>query len=102
MQARVSRELHDRIAELPKAVQDIARQGQMRMCQRERHPVAPGKAAAAVTTAIACEMVAGIRAIARSATPPPFCQVHPSLVGRSVRFEPLGFFVMDQLITTFE
>lgn len=71
MQARVSRKLHDRLEELPKAVRDIAWKGQLRMCQRYRHLVAAGKAKVVVTTAIAREMVGFIWAIARAVMPLP-------------------------------
>ncbi|TGN61594.1 hypothetical protein E4L95_09860 [Paracoccus liaowanqingii] len=64
MQARVSLKLHDRIESLPKAVRDIAWKGQLRMCQRYRYLVASEKKQAVVTTAIACEMVGFILAIA--------------------------------------
>lgn len=71
MQARISRKLHDRIEELPKAVRDIAWKGQLRMCQRYRHLIAAGKAKVVVTTAIAREMVGLIWAIARAVTAAP-------------------------------
>ena len=74
MQARVSCKLHDRLEGVPKAVRDIAWKGQLRMCQRYRHPVSAGKAKVVVTTAIAREMVRFIWAIARAVTPPPACQ----------------------------
>jgi len=71
MQARVSRELHDRLEGLPRAVRDIAWTGQLRMCRRDRHLVAAGKAKVVVTTAIAREMVGFIWAIARAVMPSP-------------------------------
>ncbi len=71
MEARVSRKRHDRIENLPKTVRDIAWKGQLRMCQRYRHPVAAGKAKVAVITAIAREMVGFIWAIARPVTTAP-------------------------------
>ncbi len=77
MQARVSRQLHDRIEGLPKAARDIAWKGQLRMCQRYRHLVAAGKAKVVVITAIAREMVGFIWAIAKAvAVPPGNTQVH--------------------------
>jgi transposase len=71
MQARVSRKLHDRLEGLPRAVRDIAWKGQLRMCRRDRHLVAAGKAKVVVTTAIAREMVGFIWAIARAVMPLP-------------------------------
>jgi transposase len=69
MQARVSRKLHDRIEDLPKAIRDIAWKAQLRLCQRYRHLAAAGKAKVVVTTAIAREMVGFIWAIALTALP---------------------------------
>jgi transposase len=69
MQARVSRKLHNRIEDLPKAIRDIAWKAQLRLCQRYRHLAAAGKAKVVVTTAIAREMVGFIWAIALTALP---------------------------------
>ena len=71
MQARVSPKLHARLEALPKAVRDIAWNGQLRMCQRYRHLVAAGKAKVVVITAIAREMVGFIWAIAKAVTATP-------------------------------
>jgi hypothetical protein len=71
MQGRVSPKLFARLEALPQAVRDIAWKGQLRMCQRDRHPVAARKAKVVATTAIAREMAGVIRAIARAVTAPP-------------------------------
>jgi hypothetical protein len=68
MQARISPKLHARLEALPTAVRDIAWKGQLRMCQRNRHLMAAGKAKVVATTAIAREMVGFLWAIARAAT----------------------------------
>lgn len=65
MQARVSRKLHDRLENLPKAIRDIAWKAQVRLCARFRRLAAAGKARMVVTTAIAREMVGFLWAIAR-------------------------------------
>lgn len=65
MQARVSRKLHDRLENLPKAIRDIAWKAQVRLCARFRRLAAAGKARVVVTTAIAREMVGFLWAIAR-------------------------------------
>ena len=65
IQARVSRELHDRLESLPQAIRDIAWKAQVRLCARFRRLAATGKARVVVTTAIAREMVGFLWAIAR-------------------------------------
>jgi transposase len=65
MQARISRKLHDRLADLPQGVRDTAWKAQVRLCARYRRLMARGKPKVVVTTAIAREMVGFIWAIAR-------------------------------------
>ena len=69
MQARVSRKLLDRIEDLPQPVRDIAWKGQLLMCQRYRHLMAPGKPSVVAITAIAREMAGFVWAIARTVAP---------------------------------
>jgi transposase len=70
MPARVSPKLLARLEMLPKSVRDIAWKAQLRLCNRYRRLAATGKAKALVTTAIACEMVGFIWAIARQVQVP--------------------------------
>ena len=56
MQARISPKLYARLDTLQRVVREIAWKGQLRMCQRYRHLVAPGKAKVVVVTAITREM----------------------------------------------
>jgi transposase len=65
MQARISRKLHDRIADLPTGIRDIAWKAQLRLCTRYRRLIAAGKKSVVVTTAIAREMIGFIWAITR-------------------------------------
>jgi transposase len=51
MQARVSRNLHDRLEGLPQIVRDIAWKAQVRLCARYRRLAATGKPKVVVTTA---------------------------------------------------
>ena len=69
--ARMSRPLRERQADLPKAVCDIAWKAQLRLCGRHRKLTARGKRQAVVTTAIAREMAAFLRAIGREVEPRP-------------------------------
>jgi transposase len=69
--ARMSRPLRERQADLPKAVCDIAWKAQLRLCGRHRKLMARGKRQAVVTTAIAREMAAFLRAIGREVEPRP-------------------------------
>jgi transposase len=63
--ATVSRHLPLRLEKLPKAIQNIGRKAQVRLCKRFRHLTARGKHANQVVVAIAREMAAFIWAIAR-------------------------------------
>jgi transposase len=65
MQARISRKLHDRIADLPTGIRDIAWKAQLRLCTRYRRLIAARKKSVVVTTAIAREMIGFIWAITR-------------------------------------
>jgi transposase len=55
MQARVSRNLLDRLERLPQAVRDVAWKAQLRLCHRYRRLATAGKPKVVVTTAIARE-----------------------------------------------
>lgn len=66
MQARLRSKLQARLEALPGIARDIARTGQLRMCQR--HLMAAGKAKVVAITAIASEVVGCVRTIARAAT----------------------------------
>ena len=79
MQARVSVKLPARIEALPATVRAIAWKGQLRMCQRDRHLVAAGKAKVVVVTAIAREMLGFVCAIARAVTTPSAGPVTPAV-----------------------
>ena len=63
--AKVSRHLQWRLAELPKAIQDISWKAQVRLCKRFRQLTARGKHANQVVVAIAREMAAFVWALAR-------------------------------------
>jgi transposase len=63
--AKVSRHLHLRLEELPKAIQDISWKAQVRLCKRFRQLTARGKHANQVVVAVAREMAAFVWAIAR-------------------------------------
>jgi transposase len=63
--AKVSRHLQLRWQELPKAIQDISWNAQVRLCKRFRHLSARGKPTNQVVVAIARAMAAFIWAIAR-------------------------------------
>ena len=67
--ARMSRLLQERQAGLPKAVCDIARKAQLRLCGRYRKLMARGKQRGVVVTAIAREMAAFLWAIGREVEP---------------------------------
>jgi transposase len=69
MQARISRKLHDRLADLPSGIRDTAWKAQVRLCGRYRRLLARGKPRVVVTTAIAREMAGFIWAIARQLRP---------------------------------
>ena len=63
--AQVSRHLQLRLERVPKVIQDISWQAQVRLCKRYRHLVARGKQVNQVVVAIAREMAAFVWAIAR-------------------------------------
>ncbi len=63
--AKVSRHLQLRLEKVPKAIQDISWQAQVRLCKRYRRLLARGKNANQVVVAIAREMAAFVWAIAR-------------------------------------
>jgi transposase len=63
--AKVSRHLQLRLEKVPKALQDISWQAQVRLCKRYRRLIARGKNANQVVVAIAREMAAFVWAIAR-------------------------------------
>jgi transposase len=67
--ARKSRLLEERQAGLPKAVRDIARKAQLRLCGRYRKLTARGKRYGVVVTAAAREMAAFLWAIGREVEP---------------------------------
>ena len=58
-----------RLEGLPQEIRDIAWKAQVRLCARYRRPIARGKPATLVVTAIARELAAFIWAIARMVTP---------------------------------
>ena len=64
--AQVSRHLHLRLEKVPKVIQDISWQAQVRLCKRYRRLSARGKNANQVVVAIAREMAAFVWAIART------------------------------------
>jgi transposase len=66
--AKVSRHLQLRLEKLPKVMQDISWQAQVRLCARYRRLMARGKNANHVVVAIAREMAACVWAIARTVT----------------------------------
>jgi transposase len=68
--AKGSRHLHLRLEQLPKPIQDLSSQGQVRLCTRYRQLLARGKNANQVVVAIARELVAFMWAIARDMTLP--------------------------------
>jgi transposase len=61
--ARMSRLLHERQADLPKVVREIAWKAQVRLCGRYRKLLAKGKRQTVITVAIAREMVGFLWAI---------------------------------------
>jgi transposase len=63
--AKVSRQLHRRLEQQPKMIQDISWKAQVRLCKRSRQLVARGKHANIVTVAIARELAGFMWAIAR-------------------------------------
>jgi transposase len=63
--AKVSRHLQLRLEKLPKAVQDISWQAQVRLCKRYRKLSARGKHANQVVVAVARELIAFMWAIAK-------------------------------------
>jgi transposase len=63
--AKVSRHLQLRLKKLPKPIQDISWQAQVRLCKRYRRLIARGKHANQVVVAIARELVAFMWAIAQ-------------------------------------
>jgi len=63
--AKVSRHLQLRLETVPKTIQDISWQAQVRLCKRYRRLVARGKQVNQVVVAIAREMAAFVWAIAR-------------------------------------
>jgi transposase len=63
--AKVSRHLQLRLEKVPKALQDISWQAQVRLCKRYRRLIARGKNATQVVVAIAREMAAFVWASAR-------------------------------------
>jgi transposase len=63
--AKVSRHLQLRLEKLPKPIQDISWQAQVRLCKRYRRLIARGKHANQVVVAIARELVAFMWAIAQ-------------------------------------
>jgi transposase len=63
--AQVSRHLQLRLEKLPKPIQDISWQAQVRLCKRYRRLIARGKNANQVVVAIARELVAFMWAIAQ-------------------------------------
>jgi transposase len=63
--AKVSRHLQLRLEKVPKAIQDISWQAQVRLCKRYRRLVARGKNVNQVVVAIAREMAAFVWASAR-------------------------------------
>ena len=63
--AKVSRHLQLRLEKVPKTIQDISWQAQVRLCKRSRRLVARGKQVNQVVGAIAREMAAFVWAIAR-------------------------------------
>jgi len=67
--ARIGPVHQSRLDGLPKAVREIAWKAQIRLCSRYRRLAARGKPQTVVTTAIAREMAAFIRAIARHVQP---------------------------------
>jgi transposase len=63
--AKISAHIRRRIEKLPKVAQDIEWKAQVRLCKRYRRPIARGKHANIVTTAIARELLAFMWAIAK-------------------------------------
>lgn len=63
--AKVSRHLQLRLEKLPKPIQDISWQAQVRLCKRYRRLIARGKNANQVVVAIARELIAFMWAIAQ-------------------------------------
>ena len=63
--AKVSRHLQLRLEQLPKPIQDLSWQAQVRLCQRSRRLMARGKHANQVVVAIARELVGFLWAIAK-------------------------------------
>jgi len=69
--AKVSRHLHLRLENLPKAIQAISWKAQVRLCKRYRQLLAKGKNANQVVVAIARELSAFMWAIAKQVTVSP-------------------------------
>jgi transposase len=67
--ARVSRIILERTEHLPEPIRAVGWKAEVRLCRRYRHPMATGKAAPKVVTAIARELVGFIWAIARMVEP---------------------------------
>jgi transposase len=63
--ANVSRHIHLRLEQQPKAIQDISWKAQVRLCKRVRRLMARGKHANQVVVAIARELVGFMWAIAQ-------------------------------------
>lgn len=64
--AKVSRHLHVRLEQAPKTIQDIGWKAQVRLCQRCRALAARGDQPNQVVVAVARELAACIRALARA------------------------------------
>jgi len=64
--AKVSLHIQQRIDQLPKVLQDLGWQAQVRLCKRYRRLIARGKHPNVVVTAIARELIAFMWAIARA------------------------------------
>ena len=73
--AKVSRHLHLRLENLPKAIQAISWKAQVRLCKRYRQLLAKGKNANQVVVAIARELSAFMWAIAKQVTVAPKDQI---------------------------
>jgi len=73
--AKVSRHLHLRLENLPKAIQAISWKAQVRLCKRYRQLLAKGKNAHQVVVAIARELSAFMWAIAKQVTMAPKDQI---------------------------
>ena len=69
--ANVSRHLHLRLEQLPKAIQAISWKAPVRLCKRYRQLMAKGKHAHQVVVAIARAFSAFLWAIAKQVTVPP-------------------------------